>query len=266
VVFVLGAGDRIAGYVVEEPLGHGGHAVVFRAHAVSSSGAAVALKVLDEQHRRPGDLARLQREFRFAHDVEHPHVVRVYGAGAHWLAMELLTGGTVTQLGTVGERLTGLTEIGGALDHAHRHGIVHCDVKPANILMRQPVSAAVLIDFGAAHSLAEDVGRRPTHVEASLPYSAPELLRGRTPTPAVDEYALACTVVEAITGTPPFAANTAMRLVDDHLNAPPPRVSREVAWVPRAFDSILAKAMAKTPERRYESCREFMALVQKVLR
>jgi eukaryotic-like serine/threonine-protein kinase len=261
VVFVLVPGDRIEGYVVDEPLGHGGYATVFRGHDASAPESAVALKVLDEAHRRPPDLARLQREFRFARGIHHRHVVQMYAAGPHWLAMELLTGGTVMRLPFVAARLVALAQIADALDHVHRHGIVHCDVKPSNILVRQTITSATLIDFGAAHSLAEDVGRRPSHVEASLPYSAPELLRGSTPTAAVDEYALACTVVEAITGAPPFMANTTMKLIDDHLSSPPPRVSQKLPWVPHAIDSMVAKAMAKDPDARYESCGEFLRLV-----
>jgi serine/threonine-protein kinase len=124
---------------------------------------------------------------------------------------------------------------------------------------------AVLIDFGVAHAVAEDVGHRPAHVEASLPYSAPELLHGR-PSAATDEYALACTAFELITGSPPFTATTPIGLVDEHLNSPPPKLSRKIDWLPHAFDSIMAKALAKTPDNRYQSCSEFVALITRALR
>jgi serine/threonine-protein kinase len=103
-------------------------------------------------------------------------------------------------------------------------------------------------------------------VQASLPYAAPELLLGRAPSAATDEYALACTAVELIAGTTPFVEKTSFALMDAQLHRPPPSISRRVSWIPRAFDSILAKAMAKDPDRRYESCSEFIRLISRTLR
>jgi serine/threonine-protein kinase len=123
----------------------------------------------------------------------------------------------------------------------------------------------VLIDFGVAHAVAEDVGRRPTHIEASLPYSAPELLYGHTPSAASDEYALACTAFELITGSAPFTATTSMGLIYEQLHSPPPKLSRRVAWLPHAFDSIMSKALAKSVDNRYESCSEFISLITRAL-
>jgi serine/threonine-protein kinase len=182
--------------------------------------------------------------------------------------MELIIGGTATKLQALSDRLAALAQIADALDYAHQRGIVHCDVKPANILVSLPFSVrgAVLIDFGIAHSMAEDVGHRPTHVEASLRYAAPELLRGQVPSAATDEYALACTAFELITGSPPFTASTKFELVDEQLHSPPPKLSRKVEWLPHAFDSIMSKALAKTPDNRYDSCSEFVALITHALR
>jgi serine/threonine-protein kinase len=182
--------------------------------------------------------------------------------------MELINGGTVAKLQGLSDRLEALAQIADALDHIHQRGIVHCDVKPANILVSQPFSAhgAVLIDFGIAHAMAEDVGHRPTHVEASLSYAAPELLRGLVPSAATDEYALACTAFELITGSPPFTARTSFELVDEQLHSPPPKLSRKIEWLPHAFDSIMSKALAKDPDIRYESCSGFVALIAHALR
>jgi serine/threonine-protein kinase len=181
--------------------------------------------------------------------------------------MELVEGGTATRLKRLADRLAALVQIAGALDYAHQLGIVHCDVKPSNILVSLPfaVHGAVLTDFGVAHAVAEDVGRKPAHIEASLPYSAPELLYGHAPTAETDEYALACTAFELITGSPPFTATTSMGLVDEHLHSPPPKLSRKVDWVPHAFDSIMSKALAKGPDSRYESCAELIALIARAL-
>lgn len=260
-------GDRFEGYVVEAVLGHGGYATVYRAHDAASPDCAMALKILDNHHRQPAQIAQLQREYDFAHQLDHPHIIKVYECGPGWLAMELIDGSTAGRVQGLADRLTTLAQIADALDHAHQHGVVHCDVKPSNILVSLPFSihGAVLIDFGVAHAVAEDVGRRPAHIEASLPYSAPELLYGHAPSAATDEYALACTAFELIIGSTPFTATTSMGLVDEHLHSTPPKLSRKIDWVPHAFDSIMSKALAKTPDNRYESCSEFVSLITRAL-
>jgi serine/threonine protein kinase len=265
---VLSPGHWYEGYVVDAAIGHGGYAAVYRAHDAAQADRYVALKVLDDHHRQPAQIAQLQREFDFAHRLHHPHIVTVYECGSGWLAMELVDGGTILKLQGLPDRLTALAQIADALDHAHKRGIVHCDVKPSNILVSLPfpIRGAVLIDFGIAHALAEDVRRRPAHVEASLPYSAPELLRGRAPSAATDEYALACTAFELITGSPPFIAKTSIELVDEQLHSPPPKLSRKVDWLPHAFDSMMSKALAKNPDNRYDTCSEFIALITRALR
>jgi serine/threonine protein kinase len=259
--------DRFHDYVVDGVVGHGGSATVYRAHHAAEPGRTVALKVLDEDHRDAVHVNRLQREFAFANRLEHPHVVPMFQSGPAWLAMALIDGGTVSNLATVRDRLTALAQVAAALDFVHSKGIVHCDVKPTNILVFEDFSrgGAVLIDFSVARSLAEDARHRPTHIEASLPYTAPELLRGRTPSAAVDEYALACTSVELLTGAAPFRSTTTIALIDDHLNRPVPRYSRQIDWISHAFDSILAKAMAKDPDKRYGTCAEFVALITRAV-
>jgi serine/threonine protein kinase len=264
---VLSPGERFEGYVVDAALGHGEYSTVYQAHDAIGLDRALALKVLDDHHRQPAQITQLRREFDFAHRLAHPHIVKVYKNGPGWLAMELIVGGTATKLQNLPDRLTALGQIAGALEWCHLRGVVHCDIKPSNILVSLPFSlrGAVLIDFGVAHAVAEDVGHRPSHIEASLPYSAPELLRGHPPSTATDEYALACTAFELITGTTPFRANTAMGLVDEQLNDPPPKLSRKVDWLPHAFDSIMAKALAKDPDNRYDSCSEFIGILTRTL-
>jgi serine/threonine-protein kinase len=266
-VDVVSLGGWYEGYVVDATLGHGGYATVYLAHDAADPDRLVALKILDDFHREPAQIARLQREFDFAHQLDHPHIIKVYECGEGWLAMELVDGGIATKLAGLPDRLAALAQIAEALDYAHRFGIVHCDVKPSNILVSLPFSTrgAVLIDFGVAHAVAEDLRRRPAHVEASLPYSAPELLRGHAPSAATDEYALACTAFELITGSPPFKAATSMELIDEQLHAPPPKLSRKIDWLPHAFDSIMSKALAKTPDNRYESGLEFIAVLTRAL-
>lgn len=253
-------------YVLDGVLGHGGSGVVYRAHRAETPDQTVAVKVLDEHHRDDVHRDRLRREFDFARQVCHPHVITVYDSGPEWFAMELVTGGTVARLTERADVLTVLSQLAAALDHAHALGVVHCDVKPDNALLAssEPGPWVKLVDFGSARAVTAPSDRM-NRVEASLPYTAPEVLRGHPPTGAADEYALACTAVEMLTGKPPFVATTAMGLIDNQLNSPVPRYSREIEWIPRAFDSILAKAMAKNPEARYPTCVEFTALITRAL-
>ncbi|MCV7282654.1 serine/threonine protein kinase [Mycolicibacterium flavescens] len=261
---MLSAGERFDGYVVDAAVGHGGSAAVYRVHDADNPARVRALKILDDR-RNLAEVARLRREFDFAHALDHPHIVKTYERGPGWLTMELISGGAIARLPTIGARLGALSQIADALDHTHNHAIVHCDVKPANILIDSHGNRAVLIDFGVAVALRDDICRRPAQVEASLPYSAPELLTGHAPAEATDVYALACTAVELVTGAPPFPYDSKMGLIGAHLYEKPPRPSREHDWLPRAFDSIIAKALAKAPSDRYQSCREFVALIVRAL-
>lgn len=288
-----GAGTGLGDFVVEATLGSGGSATVYLAQD-TAEGRRVALKVLGEQHRGAADRERLRREYRLAARVRHPHIVDVYRLGPHWLTMQYVDGGNAATLPARGDRLTGLAQIADALDHAHRLGIVHCDVKPANILVFRDFAAcgAMLIDFGVAHAVAEDMARRlgtdlsgpahfsldparritheraprPVHVMASLPYAAPELLVGRVPSAATDEYGLACAAVELLTGAPPFAGTDASHLADAQIHEPPPRISQRTPQLPRAVDAVVATALAKNPEERYESCRAFVDALTRALR
>ena len=285
-------GEDFNGYVVDKVLGRGGSATVYLAHQLSAAERPVALKVLSTGHRTEPRLERMNREFDFARRLQHPHIVEVYELGPDWLTMQYVDGGNASSLHSLDLRLLALAQIAEALDFAHHQGIVHCDVKPANLLVHKDFSdgGAVLIDFGVSHSVAEDMSVRlardatqrlsldpakrithhrqdsATHVQASLPYAAPELLTGRAPSGATDEYALACTAIELITGTLPFVTPTAAALMDAQLHSPPPRMSRTISWLPHAFDSIVAKAMAKDPDARYPSCVEMIRLITRVLR
>ncbi|MFY9921134.1 MAG: serine/threonine-protein kinase [Mycobacterium sp.] len=262
---MLPVGEEFEGYVVDATLGRGGYATVYRAHTSAEPNRAVALKVLDDHHRGEDQTARLRREFEFAHQLDHRHVITVFHHGLGWLTMELVDGGTATVLTKREDRLTALAQIADALDYIHQRGVVHCDVKPSNILVSQDFSRAVLIDFGIAQSVAETVGRRHAQLEASLPYTAPELLHGGPPSALTDQYALACTAVELLLGAPPFSADNPMGLMDAHLTQPAPSYSHRVGWVPRVFDSVLHRALAKIPESRYDSCVELVEHLSRAL-
>jgi serine/threonine-protein kinase len=283
------AGGDYSGYVIETTLGRGGSATVYLARRISD-GLRVALKVLDEEHRDTRQMAWLEHRYALLRQLDHPHIVRYVELGPYWAATRYVDGGNVTTVGRA-ERFTALTQIADALDYTHRKGIVHCDVKPANILVHADFAreGAVLIDFGVAHSLAEDMAarlardpsrfsldpaRRITHqeesrpavVQASLPYASPEILLGWMPSAASDQYSLACSAVELLTGQPPFEATTAGALIEAHLQRHPPRMSSRNAGIPRSADPIVAKALAKDPEQRYETCSRFIELLTLSLR
>ncbi|MEW5808080.1 MAG: serine/threonine-protein kinase [Actinomycetota bacterium] len=263
---MLSPGDRFERYAIDAVTGRGGTSMVYQAHEIGSPGRTVALKVLLDSH--PESLTRLEREFGVAHRLVHPHIVSVFDHGPGWLAMEFVGGGPITNLSTLPHRLAALTQIAGALDYLHAQGLVHCDVKPNNMLLRSDFLArgAALADFGATQALGESVPPRATHVTASLPYSAPELLQGRPVCAETDEYSFVCSVVEVLTGAPPFTAPTAMGLTAAQLASPPPRLSRRIDWLPHAFDSIVAKALAKQPALRYSTCAEPIGLITRLLR
>lgn len=264
---MVGAGETLDGYVIDREIGRGGHATVYQAHAARHPGRPVALKVLDAHRRGPAEQARLHREFRLAHRLHHSHIVAMYEHGDFWLAMQFVDGGKSTRLQSQTDRLATLAQIADALDYLHGEGIVHSDVKPANILVAKDFSrgGSCLIDFSVAHAVVDNVFRRPKDLQASLSYAAPEMLRGHAPTAATDEYALACTAVELLTGAPPFDADTSTELVRAHLRGIPPRISHTVSWASRALDTVIARAMARDPEVRYQCCSEFVEHLSRVL-
>lgn len=261
------SGDVFAAYTIDSPIGRGGSAEVFLAHRDSRT---VALKILDPRHRTPETIDRLRREYQLAHRLSHPRIITVYDHGEDWIAMEAIDGGSAADLvGTdqtwlIEIKLTVLQQIAGALDYIHENGVIHCDVKPANILRRRG-GDAVLTDFGVAQTTSEAHGPRPPVVLTSLPYAAPEVLLGQPVCAATDQYALACTAVELFDGKPPFTANTTAKLMDLQLRATPWPISYRHDDIPRAFDSIVLRAMEKDPANRYATCTEFVTLLTHVL-
>jgi len=271
-------GSELAGYVIEEFVGRGGMGEVFRAHDRRLD-RDVALKVLaphlaDSERFRE----RFLRESMLAARLDHPNVIPIFEAGESdgnlFIAMRLVDG---TDLRAVlreeptlrPERaLALLAPVAAALDAAHAAGLVHRDVKPANILIARtpqadPPEHVYLSDFGLTTLAAEATGSGL--FTGTADYAAPELVTGRGVDHRVDVYALGCVLFECLTGSPPYSGDSVMALLWGHVNDPVPDASERNASLPGAVDSVLRKALAKDPGARYSSCRALVADLREAL-
>jgi hypothetical protein len=256
-------GSTFAGHRIEAVAGRGGMGVVYRARQLSLD-RIVALKVIapalmaDESIRR-----RFQRESRVAASIDHPHVIPIYYTGEEdgvaYIAMRHVAGDDLRTLvrreGPLdparAARVIG--QVGTALDAAHSAGLVHRDVKPANVLLG-PGEHAYLTDFGLTkHVLSVAGATKSGHWVGTLDFIAPEQIRGERVDARSDVYALGCVLYYVLTGGPPFARDGDEAKLWAHLSERPPRVSDAAPDVPKAFDDVIARALAKAPEQRFQS-------------
>jgi serine/threonine protein kinase len=260
-------GSRVAGYLLEQLVGWGGMAVVFRARD-ERLGRVVALKLLggDEALRE-----RFAEEALAAAAVDHPHIIPVYAAGeadGHpYIAMRFVAGDDLNSLirreGRLAARRAAafISPVASALDAAHDSGLVHRDVKPANILVdAQPgrPEHPYLSDFGVARRLRSTSGLTVPGMFLGTPdYAAPEQASGRPVDGRADQYALACVAYELLSGSVPFRRAEAMQVLSAHMFDQPPPLTSVRADLPAAVDRVLARALAKMPNRRYDSCGTF---------
>jgi Protein kinase domain len=265
-------GDHVAGYQIEAQIGRGGMAVVYRALDLRL-GRPVALKVLaphlstDEAFRQ-----RFIRESQAAAGVDHPHIIPVFEAGQAgdvlFIAMRYVAFGDVRALieaeGPLAANRTAsmATQVASALDAAHAYGLIHRDVKPGNILIDRTATSdadhVYLSDFGLSkHSLAATTLTATGQFMGTLDYVSPEQIQGHPADGRADQYALACTVMEMLTGAPPFRRDESMALLWDQLEALPPPVTRRRPDLPAAIDVVIGTALAKSPANRYPTCMDF---------
>jgi len=267
----LAGGSKIAGYVIEERLGAGGMAVVYRA-VDQRLGRQVALKILaphfaaDEAFRH-----RFIRESRTAAAVDDPHIIPVFEAGEAdgvlFIAMRLVPGGDVHSLiresGPLPRERAALilSQVASALDAAHRRGLVHRDVKPANMLMdvsRDRPDHVYLSDFGLSKLAMSGSALTGTGmVLGTLDYVAPEQIDGQPVSGQADQYALACSAFELLSGAPPFPQDQPMPLIWAHMSERPPSMTARRPDLPARVDDVLSRALAKSPAERFATCREF---------
>jgi YVTN family beta-propeller protein len=278
-------GTEIAGYRIESFIGRGGMAVVYRAEDMRL-GRKVALKLLtpqladNEQFRQ-----RFIRESRLAASLDHPNIVPIFEAGEAdgqlFIAMRYVIGSDLKALLAeeggqlpLGRTMRLFRQIGNALDSAHRAGLVHRDVKPGNILVAAGARArpaegdhVYLTDFGLTKRTSElSAGLTGTgHFLGTVDYVSPEQIQGRPVGSGTDIYALGCVLYECLTGQLPFRRDDDAALLWAHLVELPPPVTGIRPEVPVGVDAVVARAMAKDPADRYESCAELLEELEEAL-
>jgi serine/threonine-protein kinase len=256
-------------------IGHGGMGEIYRA-TDTTLGRPVAIKVLDA--RAAADPAIRERFTREALAVArlsgNPHIVAIYDVGERderpFIVMEYLSGGSLAERLTregaqpAATALDWLEQAASALDAAHREGIVHRDVKPANLLFDRQGRVHVA-DFGVASAAGLGSVTQTGTVLGTASYLSPEQAMGERATPASDLYALAVVAFELLTGRRPFEAESVTAVAAAHVTAEVPSVTQFDPSLPRELDTVFARALAKHPSERYGSCGELVAALRAAL-
>jgi Protein kinase domain len=276
----LPVGARIAGYRLEEQIGRGGMAMVFRAHDERLN-RPVALKILAPALAANGAFRqRFGRESRAAASVDDPNIIPVFEAGQAdgvlFIAMRLVRGGDVRSLvagdGPLPPERAGwiVSAMASALDAAHSAGLVHRDVKPANMLLEARPGRpdhVYLSDFGVTKGSLSSTGLTGSgQFVGTVDYAAPEQLQGQEVDGRTDQYALGCSAFELLCGEPPFARSLGLATVYAHLSEKPPSLAARRASLSDAVDDVFAKVLAKSSADRYATCREFADALRSALR
>jgi serine/threonine-protein kinase len=279
---VAGQSGAIAGYRLDGIVGQGSRAVVYLAHD-GRARRRVALKVLaPELAGDAGFRTRMIRDSRAATALDHPHIVPIFDAdktdGTLYAAMRYVPGRDARSLlGRHGPLPLSyawqiIAQVASALDAVHARGLIHRDVRPANILLDDDGAAdsaasgrAYLSDFGMSKAFPPGQVIEADTAGGMLDYLAPEQIEGRALDSRTDLYSLACTGFELLCGAPPFGPDQGSTLMYAHIYADPPAASARRAAVPAAVDSVLATALAKDPADRYPSCGRFAEELRAVL-
>jgi predicted Ser/Thr protein kinase len=262
----LRVGSQFAGYRIEGIAGRGGMGVVYRARDEGLD-RVVALKfIAADLASTPGFRERFTTESRTAASLDHPNVIPIYQAGEHdgvlFLAMRYVEGEDLRSVLQREGRLEPeraariVAQVAAALEAAHVRGLVHRDVKPANVLLT-PEDHVYLTDFGLTKRVVADPEATQTgQLVGSLNYVAPEQIRGERVSPRTDVYGLGCLLFHVLTGRVPFPLEGNEAKLWAHVSEPPPLPSAIAFAVPVSFDQITVRAMQKRPEDRFQSAGE----------
>lgn len=276
----LAAGSIFAEYTILKLLGAGGMGKVYLAQHPRLP-RCEALKVLRGSLSADDDYEeRFRREAEAAAVLVHPNIVRVHDRGEYrgrlWLSMDYIEGETLGELltrkfpaGMPAQTVIPIVaSIADALDYAHGQGVVHRDVKPSNILVTEDgddVLTAVLADFGIARQVSGPTGLTASNLAiGTIAYAAPEQLMGAEGLECADQYSLAATTFQMLTGAPPYLHENPVTVISHHLNTPPPLLSERRPELAR-FDDVLAAALAKDPAERFRNCSDFVAALAEQL-
>ncbi|HTZ88578.1 MAG TPA: CHASE2 domain-containing protein [Solirubrobacteraceae bacterium] len=255
----------IAGYRIESAIARGGMGVVYRATQLALNRPVAIKLIATERADEPVFRGRFERESQLAASIEHPNVIPVYEAGDDdgllFIAMRLVEGTdlaeTLARDGPLAPARTArlITQLAGALDAAHAHGLVHRDVKPANVLLTlDEPEHLYLTDFGVAKQVsAEDGMTQAGQWVGTLDYLAPEQIRGEVLGASADIYALACVLFHCLTGNIPFPRDNDAAKLWAHVNALPPAASTRRPGLPKAIDEVIARGMGKDPTARFRT-------------
>ena len=259
-------------YQLLDRLGSGGMADVFRARDLMLA-RDVAIKVLRKDYSTNPDFQeRFKQEARAAANLSHPNIVTVHDFGLTddllFIVMEHVPGKDMKSLlrqrgrFTVEEAIPLIVQACAGIGYAHRAGLVHCDVKPHNIVVT-PDKRVKVTDFGIARALATIMpGERSDVVWGSPQYFSPEQAAGEAPSPASDVYSLGVVLYEMLSGTPPFTATTPEEMARLHVNAKPIPISEYVPDIPPALEEIIAKVLSKEPSARYRTADQLGRVLQ----
>jgi serine/threonine-protein kinase len=268
-------GSVVAGYRIDSRIGRGGMGVVYVAEHQTLRRQAALKIIVPELAENPDFRERFLREARIAAGLTHPNIVTVYDAGEVdrmlYIAMQFVPGRDLSQILRDDRRLGPYRmldiarQIGAALDAAHLAGLIHRDVKPANVLIDG--RHAYLTDFGLTKDRAtSDAGlTRVGEVVGTTHYLAPEQVEGREVDGRADVYALGCLLFHCLTGELPFPRENDMAVLYAHLHDDPPKVSEKRPQLPEGLDAVIAKALDKSPERRFATCEELVLAARVVV-
>jgi serine/threonine-protein kinase len=267
-------GSVIAGYRIEERIGRGGMGVVYRAQHLNLQRRAAIKIIAPDLAESEGFRERFTREARIAAALQHPNIVTVYDAGEVdgllYLAMQYIQGEDLAAILRADGRLRPYRaidvcrQVASALDAAHAMGLIHRDVKPANVLIEG--RNAFLTDFGLTKQAGTNAQlTRAGDVVGTIHYVAPEQIEGRRVSARSDVYALGCLLYHCLSGQVPFAHETDVAVIYAHLSEQPPSLSELRPELPEGLDAVMAKALDKSPDRRFPSCGDMISAARAVI-